>query len=128
MASGIENFTLRVDPLLSGPDREVLAFLIIDRILQRTAEGKDFEGNQFARYNSNYREQRQELGLPTTPNLYLTGQMVSSIRLLRHAQGSITIGVTQGSNAALKARWQQGGNSNIPERNFMGIDDVEASV
>ena len=127
MASGIENFTLRVDPLLSGPDREVLAFLIIDRILQRTAEGKDFEGNQFARYNSNYREQRQELGLSTTPNLYLTGQMVSSIRLLRHAQGSITIGVTQGSNAALKARWQQGGNSNIPKRNFMGIDDVEAS-
>ena len=126
MASGIENFTLRVDPLLSGPDREVLAFLIIDRILERTASGRDVSGERFARYNPNYREQRQERGLPTTPDLKLTGQMISSIQLLRHSQGSITIGVIRGSDAARKARWQQGGNPSIPERNFMGIDDAEA--
>ena len=127
MAQGIENFTVRVDPLLSAPDREVLAFLIIDRVLQRTAAGQDIQGNRFARYNPNYREQRQEIGLPTSPNLYRTGQMLNSIQLLRHTRGSITIGVIRGSAAAQKARWQQNGTSDIPSRNFMGIDDVEAS-
>ena len=126
MAQGITRFRLRVDPLLSGPDREVLAFLIIDRILERTASGQNVDGKSFTRYSRGYLENLREIGAPTNVDLQLTGEMLHSIQLLTHGSGFIEIGMPAGSEAARKAGWQQGGNPNIPRREFMGIDDAEA--
>ena len=126
MAQGITQFRLSVDPLLSGADREVLSFLIIQRMLDRTSEGESINGRPFARYSRGYLEDLRTQGIPTNVNLERTGEMLNSIQLLSHGSGYIEIGVPSGSFAARKAGWQQGGNPKIPARNFMGIEDGEA--
>lgn len=128
MAQGIVNFTLSVSPLLGAQDRELLGQLIIEEIQDRTAGGRDVQGNRFRSYSPGYRDYLRKIGAATNPDLELTGEMINSITVLRHTRGSITIGLEPGSQASRKARYNQGGNPRIPERNFMGIRDSDAGA
>lgn len=128
MARGITNFTISVDPLLSGTDREIVGQLIIERIQDRTEAGQNIDGERFQRYSPGYTSYLQRIGAATGVDLTLTGEMLNSISILSHSQGSITIGLEAGTEAGEKARWNQGGNPRIKNRPFMGIRDSEANV
>ena len=127
MARGITSFTLDVSTLLGAQDRELLGQLIIERLVDRTQSGRNIDGRSFARYSREYVEWLRRIGADTGRDLTLTGEMLNSISVLRHSQGSITIGLEPGSFAARKAGWNQGGNPSIPSRPFMGITDSEAA-
>ena len=58
-----------------GRTAEFLMFII----KQRTAKGKDFQGNSFIKYTSEYSKIRKAKGLPTTPDLFFKGNMLSNM-------------------------------------------------
>ena len=58
-----------------GRTAEFLMFII----KQRTKKGKDFQGNSFVRYTSEYAKIRKDKGLPTTPDLFFKGNMLSNM-------------------------------------------------
>ena len=126
MARGITRFRINVDGALGSQDRTLLGELIIERMLDRTERGEDIEGRSFRRYSANYIDWLRKIGASTTVDLSLTGEMLASIRVLSHGTGFIDIGIEAGTFASEKARWQQGGNPNVPSRPFMGIRDDEA--
>lgn len=128
MARGIERFRIRISELLGAQDREILGTLIIERIIDRTLDGRDIEGRSFRRYSRSYTDELTTIGANTTPDLELTGEMLNSIQVLSHGPGFVEIGLPEGSFAAQKARWNQGGNRRIPSRPFLGIEDSEAEV
>ena len=125
MARGITDFTFEVSPLLGDTDRELVGQLIIERLIDRTQGGRDIDNRPFATYSRGYIEHLRQIGADTGLDLTLTGEMLNSISVLSHAQGTITIGLEPGTFAANKATWNQGGNTNIPSRPFMGLLDVE---
>ena len=58
-----------------GRTAEFLMFLI----KQRTARGKDYQGNNFVKYSDSYLEFRKLKQLPTTPDLFFKGNMMSNM-------------------------------------------------
>ena len=58
-----------------GRTAEFLMFII----KQRTARGKDFQGNNFVKYTPEYAKIRKAKGLPTTPDLFFKGNMLSNM-------------------------------------------------
>jgi hypothetical protein len=58
-----------------GRTAEFLMFLI----KRRTARGKDYNGNDFAKYTSEYRKIRETKQLPTRPDLFFSGKMLSNM-------------------------------------------------
>lgn len=58
-----------------GRTAEFLMFLI----KQRTARGKDYQGNDFVKYTPEYKKIRQSKELPTRPDLFFSGNMLSNM-------------------------------------------------
>jgi len=58
-----------------GRTAEFLMFLI----KRRTARGKDFNGMDFAKYTPEYRKIREAKQLPTKPDLFFSGKMLSNM-------------------------------------------------
>ena len=108
---------------MSTVDKRVVGENIIRRIQRRTANSTDIDGNRFASYSRGYLETRREFGLSGSPNLRFTGEMLNGLHIISVSDTRIRIGVTPGSFEARKAVWNQGGNSNIPSRPFMGMLD-----
>lgn len=128
MARGITNFRYRCDPRLSETDRIILADQIIERIIERSQRGNSIDNTRLAPYSDAYRAYQRKIGLVPKVDLTLTGEMLNAIQLLNSGTGFIEIGITPGTEANRKARWNQGGNRNIPSRPFMGIRDSEADA
>lgn len=82
------------DPNLNGLERQVSSqtrralaragLLARQIILQRVQSGKEVNGNPFTRYSDNYKEFRQEKGLPTRPDLNVTGTMLGALQVRRN--------------------------------------------
>jgi hypothetical protein len=58
-----------------GRTAEFLMFLI----KQRTAKGKDYQGNNFIKYTPEYASIRKSKSLPLTPDLFFKGNMLSNM-------------------------------------------------
>ena len=58
-----------------GRTAEFLMFLI----KRRTARGKDFNGMDFVKYTPEYRKIREAKQLPTKPDLFFSGKMLSNM-------------------------------------------------
>ena len=52
---------------------------LVASILMRTSEGQDVHDEPFDPYSRSYRRIREAKGLPTTPDLFFTGQLTSSL-------------------------------------------------
>jgi hypothetical protein len=80
---GLEGLMLKIDKLqLKWPDNTIfsrIGILVEQNILQRTANGEDVEGGQFKPYSEAYLKKRKSLGLPTTPDLFFSGDMLSAM-------------------------------------------------
>lgn len=57
---------------------EISTFLSFS-LLQRTSEGEDIHGTPFEPYSSSYESLRSAKGLPTSVDLFFTGQMLGAL-------------------------------------------------
>ena len=126
MARGLTKFRVTVPLSLNAVDKRLIGENIIRRIQTRTGNHTDIDGNRFASYSKAYREQKRDYGLSGSPNLRLTGEMLNSLQILQVGSTFIEIGYQTTSFEARKAVWNQGGNSSIPSRPFLGILDNQA--
>jgi hypothetical protein len=118
----VENFERQVREQPSivqkslGRTAEFLMFLI----KRRTARGKDFNGMDFVKYTPEYRKIRQAKQLPTKPDLFFSGKMLSNMtQKSTPSQAQIYfISVREG----LKAMGNQ------RKRKFFAIGDAEAPL
>jgi hypothetical protein len=99
-----------------GRTAEFLMFLI----KQRTAKGKDYQGNSFVKYTPEYARVRKAKGLPTTPDLFFKGNMMSGMtQRSSPTQAQITFSSVRENSKAL---WNQ------KTRKFFAIGDKEAPL
>jgi len=113
--------------------REAIASEVIDRIVARTKQGKDKEGNTFAPYSKSYKESLDFKigGKSSKVNLTLSGDMLDSIELLRNGPKT-EIGYRASSPERGKAEGNilgtYGNPSPVaPPRDFLGISPEELS-
>jgi hypothetical protein len=99
-----------------GRTAEFLMFLI----KQRTAKGKDYQGNSFAKYTPEYAQIRKTKGLKATPDLFFKGNMLSNM-----TQKS-TPNKAQVYFSAVRENLKAIGNQS--KRRFFAIGDKEAPV
>jgi len=99
-----------------GRTAEFLMFII----KQRTAKGKDYQGNSFVKYTSAYAKTRRAKGLPLTPDLFVKGNMLSNMtQKSSPTQSQIYFSAVRENLKAL---------GNQRTRKFFAIGDKEAPV
>lgn len=96
--------------------------LIVERIVSRTLNGEDINGETFTKYSEAYAKKK---GVdPESVDLFLEGDMLSSIDEIEGRQPNMVKIAVVGKNENLKAY-----NSNIgdtlPQRTFFGVNDDE---
>jgi integrase len=92
------------------------------RIVLRTQQGKDVDGNSFAEYTEGYAKYRSKRGRKVSPpDLTFTGNMLASIQTTFQKTADAIIGTIFFSSAreALKARGNQ------EKRRFFGLSDEQ---
>ena len=99
-----------------GRTAEFLMFII----KQRTKKGKDFQGNSFVRYTSEYAKIRKDKGLSTTPDLFFKGNMLSNMtQKSSSSQAEIYFSAVRENKKAL---------GNQRSRKFFAIGDREKPI
>lgn len=115
---------------LSPDQKDEVADLIIERIVNRTDQGKDKNNRPFKEYSDSYKESLDfkiagKKGKPV--NLQLSGDMLAALSVLDKTSRSVTIGFENGSEENAKAdgniRGTYGNPSPNPKkaRDFLGI-------
>lgn len=120
---------------LSPDQKDEVADLIIERIVNRTDQGKDKDGRKFAGYSKSYKESLdfKVAGKSSKVDLQLSGDMLAALSVLDKTSRSVTIGFENGSEENAKAdgniRGTYGQSKPIPgkSRDFLGITDAELS-
>lgn len=99
---------------------------VIDRIIERTLDGKDKDGDKFAPYSKAYKKslQFQIYGKDNGVNLKLTGAMQAAIDVLGVYDRGVTIGFSSEEQSA-KAEGHITGANYLPVRDFWGISKSE---
>lgn len=101
--------------------REKIAKDVIKRILNRTSDGIDINGNLFSGYSKHYEKTGRV-------NLKITGVMLSGLQLISHGSGFIRLGFGN-SFANDKASYIQAPrNNNQPVREFVGISQSDLNT
>jgi hypothetical protein len=120
---------------LSPDQKDEVADLIIERIVNRTDQGKDKDGRKFPGYSKSYKESLdfKVAGKSSKVDLQLSGDMLAALSVLDKTSRSVTIGFENGSEENAKAdgniRGTYGQSKPIPgkARDFLGITDAELS-
>lgn len=86
--------------------RQAIGEEIVEAIIRRTNNGIDKYGKAFDAYSKSYKSSLEfrVAGKTNTPNLKLSGDMHTSLRVLSHRSGQIVIGWPDGYEAD-KAKW-----------------------
>lgn len=115
---------------LSPDQKDEVADLIIERIVNRTDQGKDKNNRTFKEYSDSYKESLDfkiagKKGKPV--NLQLSGDMLAALSVLDKTSRSVTIGFERGSEENAKADGNIRGTYGKPTpdpkkaRDFLGI-------
>lgn len=90
--------TFSLPSSFNAEQRLLAGRMIIDKIQNNTSLGKDRYGQSFPRYSAEYRTSLdfENAGKSSRVNLQLTGDMLISLEIIKHSQGSITIGYPSG--------------------------------
>lgn len=123
---------------LTSDEKDEVADLIVERIVDRTQQGKDKNNRQWsgkaARYSDNYKDSldfKIANKSPSKVDLQLSGDMLAALSVLDKTRRSVTIGFEPGSEENAKAdgniRGTYGQSKPIPgkARDFLGITDRE---
>lgn len=121
-------------------DKEALAEigdLIVERIVERTDQGKDKAGNAWrgeaAKYSEAYKKSLdfKIAGKGSGVNLQLSGDMLAALRVLKSTSNWIEVGFDRGSDENAKAdgniRGTYGSDTPNPNkaRDFLGMEGKE---
>jgi hypothetical protein len=120
---------------LSPDQKDEVADLIIERIVNRTDQGKDKDGRKFAGYSKSYKESLdfKVAGKTNKVDLQLSGDMLAALSVLDQTSRSVVIGFERGSEENAKADGNIRGTYGKPTpdpkkaRDFLGITDRELS-
>lgn len=100
--------------------------------MERTDQGKDKDGNRFARYSDSYKDSLDfKIAGKGPVNLQLSGDMLAALKPLKMTKNWIEVGFDRGSDENAKAdgniRGTYGKSSPIPgkARDFLGITERE---
>lgn len=121
------NFKINLSELFGekikiGADtKEEIGRRIIETIQDRCAEGNSLSGSKFRKYSEAY---KKATGKSDPPDLYLEGDMLSSMQVVDIKGNDITIGWEKGSKEWLKAQNHNFGVTLLP-REFMGLQIKE---
>lgn len=116
---------------LSPKERETLADLVIEHIVDRTDRGLDKNGKKFPGYSKNYIKSldfKNAGKSKSNVNLQLSGDTLAALQLLNHKSGQILVGFVNGTEENAKAegniKGTYGQPSPIPgkQRDFLGIE------
>lgn len=118
---------------LTPDEKDEVADLIIERIVNRTQQGKDKDGQRFSSYSQAYKESLdfKIAGKSNLVDLQLSGDMLAALSILDKTSRSVTIGFERGSEENAKAdgniRGTYGKSKPIPgkARDFLGISERE---
>lgn len=116
----------------NGPLKEAFAQALMDRILDRTKSGVDYDGQKFAAYSQRYKDSLMFKAFRKTSkvDMELTGEMLLSMEILSMRGNELEIGFT-GEQAAKAYGHMTGmeGHPTLdgvtPPRKFFGITDAE---
>jgi hypothetical protein len=134
MAAKWQKFKVDLTGLgLDEDQRAEVADLVIERIVERTTQGKDKDGKRFAGYSKAYKDSLdfKVAGKSGKVDLQLSGDMLAAIKALDVTRRSITIGFEPDSDENAKAdgniRGTYGDSNPIPgkARDFLGITERE---
>jgi hypothetical protein len=116
----------------SVEEREAIAVEIIDKIRDRTKDGKDKRGNAFAPYSKEYKNSQNFsiAGKDSKVNLTLSGDMLDSMEIISNSAGKVVIGYGPDNNEQGKAEGNILGTYGqdhkvAPKRDFLGISARE---
>jgi hypothetical protein len=120
---------------LSPDQKDEVADLIIERIVNRTDQGKDKDGRRFPGYSKSYKESLdfKVAGKTNKVDLQLSGDMLAALSVLDQTSRSVVIGFERGSEENAKADGNIRGTYGKPTpdpkkaRDFLGITDRELS-
>jgi len=122
---------------LNSDQKDEVADLIIERIVNRTDQGKDKDGRKFAGYSKSYKESLdfKVAGKTNKVDLQLSGDMLAALEHLKQhdTNRSIIVGFENGSEENAKADGNIRGTYGKPTpnpkkaRDFLGISDRELS-
>ena len=120
---------------LNSDQKDEVADLIIERIVNRTDQGKDKDGRKFAGYSKSYKESLdfKVAGKTNKVDLQLSGDMLAALSVLDQTSRSVVIGFERGSEENAKADGNIRGTYGKPTpdpkkaRDFLGITDRELS-
>lgn len=119
---------------LTPDQKDEVADLIVERIVDRTQSGIDKNGKRFASYSKDYKDSLDfkiagKAGRPV--DLQLSGDMLAALSIIDKTSRSVTIGFENGTEENAKAdgniRGTYGQSKPIPgkARDFLGISDRE---
>ena len=119
---------------LNSDQKDKVADLIIERIVNRTTKGIDKGGEKFPKYSKSYKESLDfkvagKKGRPV--DLQLSGDMLAALEVLDKTSRSITVGFERGSEENAKADGNIRGTYGKPTpdpkkaRDFLGISERE---
>jgi hypothetical protein len=106
--------------------RMAIAQAIIDRIKERTEEGKDVRGNAFAKYSKNYIGSDEFAAFDKSAsdiNMTLTGNMLAQLDVIEDDSNSITIGWDDSTE--IKKAYNHNVGDTVTRRQFFGITAQE---
>lgn len=102
--------------------------LLIDRMLNRTAKGKDINGSNFTKYSKSYKSSAnfEKYGKTSTVNMELKGDMLDDVDLKNITANTLDISITDRLQK-LKAFNHITGDT-LPTRDFFGVNkkDIKA--
>jgi hypothetical protein len=136
-----QKVTIAIPDDLKPDERIEFAEGVIEHIRERTKQGtgvrkrgRGYQLYDFPEYSDEYLKALDRVGArKSNVDLYLSGEMLESIELLRHKRGEITIGFARGSDLNGKAEGNQTGSygKSRPDpkraRRFLGLtrDEVD---
>jgi hypothetical protein len=125
----VTEIPLTLPKTLTKAQREAVADLVIEHMVDRTMGGKDVEGRRFPRYSKSYIESLDFKNAGKSAgkvDLQLSGDMLASISLLKDKPGEIIVGIPSGTEEADRAEGNilgsYGGDPDPKKaRRFLGI-------
>lgn len=103
----------------SEQQKRVFYDLIVDKMVERTANGKDISGRNFTPYSANYAERK---GVSrNSVDLILTGEMLNSFEESQRQRNVVKVKVSEGENT-LKSYNHNVGDT-LPRRTYFGFQN-----
>lgn len=117
------------EPISDKQAQAEIGDLIVERIVERTDQGKDKDGRAFAKYSQAYKNSLDFKNAGKGPvNLQLSGDMLAALKVLNTTKNWVEVGFDKGSEENGKAdgniRGTYGSDTPDPKkaRDFLGIE------